>query len=267
MVMNYHKSLEQFMLSLFFLFSIGLGINTAQKKELSDPRETEVWQPIPAMVSFNENNIPSDAIILFDGTDLSKWQSAKGDGSPALWTMNDDGSMTVKPGTGGIETIDNHGSIQLHLEWKAPQIVKGEGQGRGNSGVFFQRRYEVQILDSYNNQTYSNGQAASVYKQYIPLVNATKSPQEWQVYEIIFIEPTFDSDGNLKTNGRMTVFHNGVLVQNNIKLLGTTEYIGTPKSGRDQMPGDGSETRLDRKLYLQDHGDLVSFRNIWIRKL
>lgn len=267
MVMNYLKSLKQFFPFLYILFCTGLELAIAQKKQIPDPEETEVWDSEPSTVSFDENNVPSDAIILFDGTDLSKWQSAKGDGSPAFWTINDDRSMTVSPGNGGIETIEEHGSIQLHLEWKSPQVVKGEGQGRGNSGVFFQRRYEVQILDSYNNRTYSNGQAASIYKQYIPLVNATKSPEEWQVYDIIFIQPIFDSEGYLETNGRITVFHNGVLVQDNIQLLGTTEYIGSPKTGRDQMPGDGSETRLDRKLYLQDHGDLVSFRNIWIRKL
>ena len=265
--MNYHNSLKQISLSLCIITCMGLGMIIAQEKELLDPKETEVWEPEPAIITFDDKNIPSDAIILFDGTDLSKWQSGKGDGSPARWTINDDGSMTVAPKTGGIETIEEHGSVQLHLEWRAPQVVKGEGQGRGNSGVFFQRRYEVQILDSYNNRTYSNGQAASVYKQYIPLVNAMKSPQQWQVYDIIFIEPTFDSEGHLETHGRITVFHNGVLVQDNIKLLGTTEYIGAPKTGRDQMPGDGSETRLDRKLYLQDHGDLVSFRNIWIREL
>ena len=244
-----------------------IGAFAHAQDKLPKPEETEVWEPEPQLVVFDENNFPSDAVVLFDGSDLSKWQSAVGDGSPALWKINNDKSMTVSPGAGGIETIEEHGSIQLHLEWKAPEIIKGNGQGRGNSGVFFQRRYEVQILDSYENRTYSNGQAASVYKQYIPLVNATKPPDQWQVYDIIFIEPRYDDQGNLEAHGRITVFHNGILVQNNVKLLGTTEYIGKPKTGRDQMPGHDGEKRLDRKLQLQDHGDLVSFRNIWMRKL
>jgi hypothetical protein len=156
----------------------------------------------------------------------------------------------------------------LHIEWKSPTEVKGEGQGRGNSGVFFQRRYEVQVLDSYNNRTYSNGQASSIYKQRIPLVNATRPPGEWQVYDIIFNEPQYDAEGNEIKAGTITVFHNGVLVQNNVEIIGTTEYIGPPKKGKEVMPGlNNSNQSTHRSLVLQDHGDLVSFRNIWMRKL
>ena len=230
------------------------------------PEDTEVWQPEPRVVTPGQKDTaPSDAIVLFDGSDLSKWRSSR-TLEAAEWTINKDGSMTVKPGNGDIETRQQHGSIQLHIEWKSPDVVKSEGQGRGNSGVFFQRRYEVQVLDSYQNRTYSNGQAASVYKQHIPLVNAMRAPGEWQVYDIIFMEPEFDASGKKIKSGSLTVFHNGVLVQNHVEILGTTEYIGLPKNGRDIMPGEGA-TRLDRTLALQDHGNLVSYRNIWMRKL
>jgi len=232
------------------------------------PEDTEVWEPEPVVVAPGILFAPpSDAVLLFDGTDFSKWRQ-KQSKKPVEWTLNDDGSMTIVPKTGNIETIEEHGSIQLHIEWKSPTEIKGKGQGRGNSGVFFQGRYEVQILDSYNNRTYSNGQASSIYKQHIPLVNATLPPGEWQVYDIIFNEPKYDTKGFEIKAGTITVFHNGVLVQNNVELLGTTEYIGPPKKGREILSKTNSSIVSSRNtLVLQDHGDLVSFRNIWMRKL
>ncbi|NER14415.1 DUF1080 domain-containing protein [Leptobacterium flavescens] len=228
-----------------------------QKQEPTKPEETEVWEPEPAPISFNANNVPSDAVVLFDGTSLDAWESSKSPGEAAGWIINDDGSMSVKPGTGDIQTKAKFGSIQLHLEWKAPAVIEGEGQGRGNSGVFFQNRYEVQILDSYQNRTYSNGQATSVYKQHIPLVNATKPNTEWQTYDIIFHEPEFDAEGNKTRSGTFTVIHNGVLVQDHVEIQGTTEYIGWPKNA-----AHGKDI-----IKLQDHSNPVSYRNIWVREL
>ena len=209
---------------------------------------------------------PSDAIVLFEGANFSKWQQ-EFSGKPVEWQINPDKSFTIKPGTGSIETKEEHGSIQLHLEWKSPTIIKGEGQGRGNSGIIFQRRYEVQVLDSYNNRTYSNGQASSIYKQHIPLVNALRPIGEWQVYDIIFNEPKYNEVGDEIKSGSFTVFLNGILVQNQVEIMGTTEYIGSPKKGKDMMPGYDVSTKKNRSLLLQDHGDLVSYRNIWMRNL
>ena len=230
------------------------------------PEETEVWEPEPKVVQPGVFlSPPSDAIILFDGTDFSKWRSVRTKGD-VEWTLNPDKSMTVKPGKGGIETIDEHGSVQLHIEWKSPTVIKGEGQGRGNSGIFFQRRYEIQVLDSYQNRTYSNGQAGSIYKQYIPLVNAMRPTGEWQVYDIVFNVPEFNDNGDEIKPGSFIVFHNGILIQNSVEIQGTTEYIGRPKKGRNVMPGFlGGDKH--RSLMLQDHSDLVSYRNIWMRKL
>jgi len=224
--------------------------------QITDPVATEVWEPVPRVVdSPSDKFVPSDAVILFDGKDLNAWKSARKD-TLALWTTDGD-AMTVKPGTGDIETKQSFGSIQLHIEWRSPVKVESEGQGRGNSGVFFQKRYEVQILDNYNNKTYPNGQAGSVYKQYIPLVNACRAPGEWQSYDIIFMEPEFNADGILVRPGYLTVFHNGVLIQNHIEMRGTTEYIGLPKN----------IAHGDAPIMLQDHGNLVSYRNIWVREL
>ncbi len=226
------------------------------EKEITDPKETEVWEPEPKAISFNNNNVPSDAIVLFDGSNLESWVSTK-DSTNAKWSINEDKTMTVLPKSGDIQTKQNFGSVQLHLEWSAPDEIQSEGQGRGNSGVFFQNRYEVQILDSYQNKTYSNGQATAVYKQHIPLVNATKAPDQWQTYDIIFHAPQFDASGNKTKSGTFTVIHNGVLVQDHVEILGTTEYIGHPKN---DAHGKGP-------IKLQDHGNLVQYRNIWIREL
>lgn len=222
-----------------------------------DPKLTETWEPVPKIVTpgATVTDAPSDAIVLFNGKELSSWQSVKG--GEAKWTLEEN-AMTVVPGTGNIQTKKGFGDCQLHIEWLSPIVVKGEGQFRGNSGIFFMGLYELQVLDNYNNRTYSNGQAGSTYKQRIPLVNACRKPGEWQTYDVLFTAPRFNTDGTVKSAARITVLHNGILVQNNIELWGTTEYIGVSKYKMhdDKLP-----------IVLQDHGDLVSFRNIWIREL
>ena len=239
------------LITLILLFCVDMS-TLGQTK---DPKDTEVWEPEPrVVVPGQKHSTPSDAIVLFDGKNLSEWVGEKN--KKVKWKLRN-GAMVVEPGSGDIHTKKKFGDCQLHIEWKSPEKIKGEGQGRGNSGIFLQLRYEVQILDSYNNRTYSNGQAGSVYKQYIPLVNASKKPGEWQWYDIIFISPKFNEDGIHLYPGRLTIFHNGVLIHNNVKIQGTTEYIGLPKI----------EAHGEAPLKLQDHGDLVSYRNIWIRTL
>lgn len=221
-----------------------------------EPEATEVWEPEPRVVQSDAPTTPpSDAIVLFDGSNLNQWYAAN-DHSEAKWIL-EDGHMTVKAGTGAIMTKEKFGDIQLHLEFRTPAVVEGEGQGRGNSGVFFQGRYEVQILDNYENRTYSNGQCGSIYKQSIPLVNACKKPGEWQTYDIIFTAPRFNKDGIKVASGYLTVIHNGVLIQNHVEIKGSTEYIGQPKN----------IAHGDDGIVLQDHGNPMSFRNIWLRKL
>ena len=216
--------------------------------------KTEVWKPVPPVVEAKAGDVPSDAVVLFDGTDLSAWESVNG--GEAQWTVSN-GTMTVKPGTGDIKTKESFCDIQLHFEWKTPTDVAGmEGQQRNNSGIFLQQRYEIQVLDSYNNDTYPNGQAGSVYKQTIPLVNAMREPGEWQEYDIIFNAPEFDGEELVKP-GYVTVLHNGVLVQNHTEILGKTEWIG-PAS---------YEAHGCAPLQLQDHSNPVSFRNIWVREI
>lgn len=218
--------------------------------------KTEVWEPVPPRVTAEPGQAPSDAIVLFDGTDLRAWESAT-DGGKAGWAVEADGALTVVPGAGGIRTKQAFCDVQLHIEWRSPAEIKGEGQGRGNSGVFLQERYEIQVLDSYDNETYPNGQAASVYKQTIPLANASRAPGVWQSYDIIYMAPRFDDAGQLQAPGTVTVLHNGVLVQNHVEIQGTTEWIGAP-----QVHAHGCAP-----LALQDHGDKVSFRNIWVREI
>ncbi len=221
-----------------------------------DPVRTEVWEPEPPIVDPGvADGVPSDAIVLFDGTDLSAWTET--DGNPAAWRVEDD-AVTVVAGAGDIITRQGFGDVQLHIEWRTPAEVVGEGQGRGNSGVYLMRRYEVQVLDSYDNRTYSNGQAASLYKQHIPLVNASRGPGEWQVYDIVFRAPRFAADGTVKTPAVVTVFHNGVLVQDHVVLRGPTVYIGDP----------AYEAHSEREpIQLQNHGNPVGYRNIWVREL
>jgi hypothetical protein len=224
-------------------------------QEITDPKVTEVWEPEPKVITpGTSGSAPSDAIILFDGKNLDNWLD-KNNTTPK-WSVKD-GVLTVVKGAGDIKTKQTFGDIQLHIEWRTPAKVEGDGQGRGNSGIFLQERYELQVLDSYKNRTYSNGQAGSIYKQTPPLVNATKGPGEWQVYDVVFTAPKFNGDGSLKSAGRITVLHNGVLIQNDTEIQGTTEYIGKPKLIAHEK---GS-------LKLQDHGNPTSFRNIWVREL
>jgi hypothetical protein len=226
--------------------------------QITEPKLTEVWTPEPRVVTSGMGTRPpSDAIVLLGGNGLVEWLSEKDTLKMSPWEVNADSSVTVKPGAGGMRTRRVFGDCQLHLEFRTPPIVKGEGQGRGNSGVFLQGRYEVQVLDNFGNRTYSNGQAGSIYKQSIPLVNACRKPGEWQTYDIIFTAPRFNRDGIRTSPGYVTVIHNGVLVQNHTEIKGTTEYIGLPKN---DAHGRGP-------IHLQDHGDLVSYRNIWIREL
>ena len=242
----------------FYLTYASLLITVFLNAQQGDPKLTEYWKPVPPIVTpgATASDAPSDAIILFNGKNLDAWESERS-GQPPQWTL-DGNVMTVKPGTGGIRTKQGFGTCQLHIEWRSPSVVKGEGQGRGNSGVFLMGHYEVQVLDSYENSTYVNGQAASLYKQHPPLVNACRKPGEWQSYDILFTAPEFYEDGRLRSPARVTVIHNGVLVQHNAILTGKTQFIGI--ATYDKHPSE-------LPLTLQDHGDLVSFRNIWVRKL
>lgn len=239
------------------LATIAIAFTSKSQNRSGDPALTEVWTPVPTIIQPGKtaSDAPSDAIVLFNGKDFSSFTADQG--KKVEWTL-DNGSMTVKPGSGAIFTKQEFGDCQLHIEWRTPSVVKGEGQGRGNSGIFLMGRYELQVLDNYKNVTYSNGQAGSIYKQHMPLVNACRQPGEWQTYDIIFTAPRFSSNGRLESPARITVLHNGVLVQNNTTLWGATEFIGIP----EYRPHKSKEP-----IMLQDHGDLVSFRNIWIREL
>lgn len=234
----------------------------AQQKPTMEmkPEMTEIWEPEVRIIKPGQKygDAPSDAIVLFDGTNLEKeWVSERGGGTPG-WKV-EDGAITVVPRTGGIKTKREFENFQLHIEWRSPSVVKGESQGRGNSGVFLQGIYEVQVLDNFNNRTYRNGQAGSIYKQNPPMVNACKAPGEWQTYDIIYTAPLFKADGTYLVPPKITVLHNGVVVQNAAEVRGPTVYIGVPEYFVAPH-GKGP-------IALQDHGDLVSFRNIWIREL
>jgi 3-keto-disaccharide hydrolase/uncharacterized protein DUF3471 len=212
----------------------------------------------PAVPSTDDQvgKAPSDAIVLFDGKDLSQWVSM--DGSPTKWIMKD-GYMECVRGSGYVRTLQNFGDCQLHIEWATPTPPHGEGQGRGNSGVFFGLdRYEVQVLDSFGNKTYADGSAGSIYGQYPPLANASLPAGKWQVYDIIYTAPRFSESGKLLSPVRLTVLHNGVLIQNNVELTG-------PSSWLERAPYQPHPEK--QPLSLQDHGNPVRFRNIWVRQL
>ncbi len=239
---------------------------TQQAAPTPKPQDTEVWEPVPKVVTPGANCSapPSDAIMLFDGTNLDEWVSTQ-DKSPAKWTVAG-GVLTVNKAAGNIETKRTFKNYQLHLEWKVPENISGSGQSRGNSGLFLASTgtgdagYELQILDSYQNPTYVNGQAASIYKQAAPLVNANRKPGEWQTYDVVWTAPVFNGDGSVKTPAYVTVFFNGVVVQNHFELKGETRYIGQPFYTKY----DGAPIKL------QAHGDPsepISFRNIWVREI
>jgi hypothetical protein len=235
---------------------------TYPEPERMRPGMSEFWLPQPRVITpgnIQTGSAPSDAIVLFDGRDLAAWESSR-DKSAAGWTVNGNGTFTVNKQAGDIQTKQSFDDFQLHIEWCIPENISGQSQARGNSGIHLQGKYEVQVMDSYVNETYANGQAASIYKQSPPLVNAMRKPGEWNVYDILYSAPVFKDDGTYRIPPRVTVLHNGVVVQHNTTILGTTEYIGFP---RVQPHGAGP-------IILQSHGDPsepISFRNIWIREL
>jgi hypothetical protein len=254
--------MKRFML-IALLGTAGIFTASAQAKH----EDTEFYTPVPPVVTPGAvyGTPPSDAIVLFDGKNLDQWVTTD-DKSPAKWTVAK-GILTVKKGTGNIETKKTFNNYQLHIEWKIPENISGEGQARGNSGVFLasigkgDAGYELQVLDNYNNKTYTNGQAGSIYKQSVPLANPNRKPGEWQTYDVIWTAPVFNTDGTLKSAARVTVLFNGVLVQNNFELKGPTLYIGQPAY---------TQAHGASPIKLQAHGDKsepISFRNIWVREL
>ncbi|AQT67102.1 hypothetical protein STSP2_00242 [Anaerohalosphaera lusitana] len=245
-------------LMVLFVVAGCTGLTLTQSKwKVHDPDRPLPDTVKPASCSTQESagEAPGDAIILFDGENLSKWSSVKG-GGPAKWTVKD-GYMQVKPGAGDIITKDKFGDYQLHLEWASPENDKNGGQGKGNSGVFLANNYEIQILDCYNNPTYADGTAGAVYGQSPPAVNVCRKPGQWQTYDIVFHAPEFE-DGKVTQPATVTVFHNGVLIQDHWVIKGMTLWKKRPyyKPHAEKMP-----------IRLQDHSDQVKYRNIWLRPL
>ena len=231
---------------------IVVGVTIALSSALNGAANPNDTEPPIVKPGSKPGQAPSDAIVLFDGSHLEQWESVKG--GPAKWVV-DNGAITVNR-SGDIRTKESFGNVQLHIEWATPNEVKGEGQGRGNSGVYLQGRYEIQVLDSYQNRTYFNGQAGAFYGNQPPLVNASRKPGEWQTYDIIFKAPKPNPQGEGVIPGSFTVFHNGVLVQNN-----------TPIKGKKTTAAAYSGATPKGPLVLQDHSNPVRYRNIWIRPL
>lgn len=251
----------------FLLAALGSLLLTSELSSVAQPDpnwiahdRTRPQPPVvtPAVASTAEKagRAPSDATVLFDGKDLAQWVAM--DGTPTKWIVRD-GYMECVQGSGYVRTLQNFGDCQLHVEWATPTPAHGEGQGRGNSGVFLGLdRYEIQVLDSFQSKTYADGSAGAVYGQYPPLVNASLAPGVWQVYEIVYRAPRFDHSDKLLSPARLTVFHNGVLVQNDVELTGPTGWL-------DRAPYHYH--REKQPISLQDHGNPVRFRNIWVREL
>ena len=253
---------------LFVLALLTGSLGAAHAQQTAKPEETEVYEPVPPVVTPAKTiaAAPSDAVVLFDGKNLAEWVSTADRATPADWIVAG-GILTVKKDQGNIETKRNFGNYQLHLEWRIPANISGTGQARGNSGVFLASTgkgdlgYELQIVDAYQNKTYVNGMAGSLYKQAIPLANPARRPGEWQTYDVVWTAPIFGADGKLTSPAYATVFFNGVLVQNHTALTGPTLYIGKPSYGPAHGPAP---------IKLQAHGDKsepLSFRNIWVREL
>ncbi|MCW3106973.1 MAG: hypothetical protein JWQ09_1479 [Segetibacter sp.] len=246
------------------VLALSMNIASAQKAK---PEDTEFYTPVPPVVtptSINSLMPPPDAVVLFDGKNLDNWVTTNDTTKPADWTV-EKGILTVNKKGGNIQTKQSFQDYQLHLEWRIPKNITGSGQARGNSGLFLASigkgddGYELQILDNYNNTTYVNGQAGSIYKQFAPLVNANLPPGQWQSYDIAWKAPRFNEDGSLLSPARVTVYFNGILVQNNVELKGPTQYIGQPSYRKHNAANP---------IKLQAHGDKsepISFRNIWIR--
>jgi hypothetical protein len=248
--MNRFRSIAS---ALSCLFTLAVAAAEASR----DPKLTEVWSPVPPKVTPGSaaGSPPSDAIVLFNGSSLGAWKAVRG--GEAKWTVAN-GELVVAPGTGDIQTTAVFGDVQLHVEWLVPELPASKvDQDRGNSGIFLQDMYEVQVLDNFTNPTYVNGMVGSVYKQFTPLVNPARPAEQWQAYDIIWTAPRFAANGDLVSPARVTVLLNGVLVQNNSVLQGATTYIGAPVY----------RPHGDLPIRLQDHSHLVRYRNIWVRKL
>ena len=251
----------------YFVFLVLVQFSSVQGQTKENYSIHDETRPQPDIVDPSSFSLmaspPSDAIVLFDGTSLSEWVSSRKDRKKANWLIKDQ-YFEVTQKTGGIQTFKNFGNVQLHIEWASPEKIEGKGQGRGNSGVFFMAKpgvsygYEVQVLDSYENLTYPDGQAAAIYGQYPPMVNASTQSGKWQTYDIIFIRPRFDETGNLVQPAYLTVFHNGVLVHHNRELMGPTTH---------KVRTDYSAHPARLPILLQDHGNPVRYRNIWVRDL